>query len=236
MRRWRWLVWLGSCGLAGALNGEDSAQAFNLQSAFWEAPWVYALLIGVALASIGLCMHNFATVRYEEMLPQGLANELHDLLLAQRCESAVLLCQNSEGLLACLLERALHARRHGFQVMLEALQQEGRLAGSRLWQRIEIFNDLAVLAPLLGLLGTLISLCMVFFQQAEGQLAFQMVMDGVSLALGTTVAGLFVALLSMTFYTILRLRMSRLLCQVETESLALLNLLDGHAHEAGVPA
>jgi biopolymer transport protein ExbB/TolQ len=77
---------------------------------------------------------------------------------------------------------------------------------------------------------------MVFFQQAEGQLAFQMVMDGVSLALGTTVAGLFVALLSMTFYTILRLRMSRLLCQVETESLALLNLLDGHAHEAGVPA
>jgi biopolymer transport protein ExbB len=116
-------------------------------------------------------------------------------------------------------------RRHGPEVMIEMMQAEGKRCGNGIWQRISFLNDIAAIAPMLGLLGTVLGLFFAFYDMNRSTESITVLFDGLGIAVGTTVAGLVVAIMSMVFYTSLKFRVVHLLNLVEAGTLSVIHVM-----------
>jgi len=85
------------------------------------------------------------------------------------------------------------------------------------WQRIGFLSDIAVISPMLGLLGTVLGMIKAFnaiaFKIGEVKPIFMAY--GVSQAMVTTAAGLIVGIFSMVFYYFFRVRIQNIAVRSE---------------------
>ena len=94
------------------------------------------------------------------------------------------------------------------------------------WQRLSLLNDIVIVAPMLGLLGTVIGMFYAFYDVNRSIESINSLFDGLGIAVGTTVVGLIVAIVAMILYTTLKYRIVKMLSHVENEALALSSLID----------
>ncbi|MBP1583596.1 MAG: MotA/TolQ/ExbB proton channel family protein, partial [Victivallales bacterium] len=101
----------------------------------------------------------------------------------------------------------------------EAMEEEGNYQAGVLWQRIQYLMDIAVISPMVGLLGTVWGM-MVSFSGLEAGVNFAnkaaTLASGVSQAMFTTFGGLIVGIVAMVFYALFRGKVNRLVNQLET--------------------
>lgn len=201
---------------------------YNLDLAmlFKSCPLIYATLISLSVASVSLWLYSMFTLRVRDFMPPEFMQNVRQLLSEQHFEMALETCQQNKNFCAPILATGLQSRRHGPQVMMDMVQLEGRRQANGLWQRISLLNEIAVIAPMIGLLGTVLGLFLAFYNSGHSTESLASIFDGFGIAVGTTVAGLIVAILAMIFYVSLKYRVVNLLSVVENESLALISLVE----------
>jgi biopolymer transport protein ExbB len=111
--------------------------------------------------------------------------------------------------------------------MMDSIKSEGKRASTAFWQRLSLLNDIVIIAPMLGLLGTVIGMFYAFYDVNRSVESINALFDGLGIAVGTTVMGLIVAIFSMILYTTLKYRIVNTLSLVENEALSLSSLIDG---------
>jgi biopolymer transport protein ExbB len=112
-------------------------------------------------------------------------------------------------------------------LLKEIIEGEGGRQAAQMQSQTQYLLDIAVIAPMLGLLGTVLGMMQAFNAVAlDIARARPMVLaDGVSKALVTTAAGLFIGIPAMAFYAFFRGRVSRLVALLESHSADLVVLL-----------
>lgn len=208
---------------------ENSKSSFDLVKVFQSCPIIYALLLVMSLASCIIWLYSLLTLRISEMMPSDFVTSLRKLLLEHRYETAIIKCHQDNNFSSSIIVAGITARKHGPQVMMEIMRSEGRRCGSILWQRIALLNEIAAIAPMLGLLGTVLGLFFAFYDTNRSTESITALFDGLGIAVGTTVVGLVVAIIAMIFYTMLKFRVVKLLNAVENESLSLVNVISSDA-------
>lgn len=204
----------------------DESIHLDLIQVFKSAPFIYSILLTLSLFSFVVWLYSFMTVRDSSMVPTDFLREVRSLLQTKQYDAALTICQRAPHFTGSILSCGILARTHGHQVMVEAMQAEGKRCGVTLWQRISLINDVVVIAPMLGLLGTVLGLFYAFYDVNRSPDTLASIFDGLGIAVGTTVAGLIVAILAMVFYATLKFRIIRLLNTLENETLLLGNLIE----------
>lgn len=202
------------------------ASTFDLMKVFQSCPWIYSVLLLLSIASLAIWIYSMLTVRTSEMMPQEFLQTIKELLSEKRYEAALNLCEEHPNFTSPIIASALQHRQYGRQAMVNAMQAEGRRKGMTLWQRISLLNEVAVISPMIGLLGTVIGLFFAFYDTSRTAESLVSIFDGLGIAIGTTVAGLIVALLAMVCYTTLKFQVMNVLDKVENESLAMACLVE----------
>ncbi|HPJ99838.1 MAG TPA: MotA/TolQ/ExbB proton channel family protein, partial [Candidatus Hydrogenedentes bacterium] len=109
---------------------------------------------------------------------------------------------------------------HDRYVIQEAMESEGERGAAALWQRISYINNVGVIAPLLGLLGTVWGMMRAFgaiaFDDAQSR-ALSMAYS-VSMAMITTAAGLLLAIPALLAYYYFRGRVIKIIAEVEAQA------------------
>lgn len=159
------------------------------------------------------------------MMPDEFARSLRMKISEKHFEEALEYCERENNFASSILASGISARKHGPQTVIGTIQAEGRRAGNRIWQRIGLLNDIAVIAPMFGLLGTVLGLFFAFYDTSNTADNLSSIFDGLGIAIGTTVLGLIVAIMSMIFYTTLKYRVVTVLNAIENESLAIMNMI-----------
>ena len=116
-----------------------------------------------------------------------------------------------------------------FGEIREIAQTEGTRVAANLSNRATYLADIGMLAPMLGLLGTVIGIIRSFGALGAdlGTARYVLLSKGISEALVNTAAGLAIGIPAMIFYAIFRGRVQRLISELEaavTHILALLSL------------
>jgi biopolymer transport protein ExbB len=116
-----------------------------------------------------------------------------------------------------------------FSEIREIAQAEGTRVASNLTNRVTYLADIGMLAPMLGLLGTVIGIIRSFGALGAdlGTARYVLLSKGISEALVNTAAGLAIGIPAMIFYAMFRGRVQRLISDLEaamTHILALLSL------------
>ncbi len=214
------------CFYLPALLAAEDMTRLDLYQLFKASPFIYTILLVLSLFAFVVWCYSFLTLRDSLMMPQSFIKNIRNLLLKENYDAALVSCETATHFTASILASGLSARKHGHQVIMEAMQKEGKRCGVSLWQRIALLNDVAIIAPMLGLLGTVLGLFYAFYDMNQSQDTLASIFDGLGIAIGTTVAGLIVAITAMIFYATLKFRVVRLLNTLEKETLALWNLIE----------
>jgi biopolymer transport protein ExbB len=159
------------------------------------------------------------------MMPEDFTHHIRQQISEKHFEEALEFCERENNFASNIIASGLSARNHGSQVVMDTIQAEGQRAGSKLWQRIGLLNDIVVIAPMFGLLGTVLGLFFAFYDTSNTTDNLASIFDGLGIAVGTTVLGLIVAIMAMVFYTTLKYRVVNLLNTIENESFSIVNMI-----------
>ncbi|MBB65569.1 MAG: hypothetical protein CMO81_10960 [Waddliaceae bacterium] len=211
------------------LVSSSSVAHLDLAKVFQGSPIIYTILLSMSVASLVIWLYSLFTWREEGMIPPSFISSIRSLIAERRFDEALNTCEGCKHPSAKIISTGLSARKHGSQVMMEAMQSEGQRCGISLFQRLSLISDMAVIAPMLGLLGTVLGMFYAFYDSERSAESIATIFDGLGIAMGTTVAGLIVAIMAMVFYTTLKFRVIKLLNLIETEAMSLISLIDLHA-------
>ena len=158
-------------------------------------------------------------------------NVLHELSARSRLDAAQLdeLAEHAKGLPEESLLRM--AGNHAGQVKGEALanrlEESINVLAPQLDRRLWLLDTIITLAPLLGLLGTIIGMFHAFHALSGHHMAPTQVTGGIADALIATSSGLFIAIIGLLNFNGFNNQVRQIMLQLDSVKTMLLNRLDG---------
>lgn len=176
------------------------------------------VIIAVSIAATTLIIDNLLKIRVTTAMPPDVVAETQKLMKERAYNDVLNLCQSKRSYFADVLRAGLLKLRHDFSAVQEAVTDALDKGGSAMHSKIGILSFLAKIAPMLGLLGTVVGMINSFgnIARASALNKPELLAQGVSQALITTATGLTVAIPVMLFYFVLRDRVNRIILEVET--------------------
>jgi len=205
---------------------DRSAFEINLRQVFAGSPIIYSILLAMSMGAVFVWLYNLISLRYSGSLPDTVLKPIRIKLNSNQYEEALSLCAENNNLFCKMVATGIHSRRYGIQVMLEAMKAEGKRATTGYWQRMGLLNDIAIIAPMIGLLGTVLGMFYAFYDLNRTTESVTTLFDGLGISVGTTVAGLIVAILAMMLQSTAKYRLVRQLAKVENEAYSLATLIE----------
>jgi biopolymer transport protein ExbB len=149
---------------------------------------------------------------------------------------ALSICDATPGPVARLVKTAILNRAHGRERVREALEEAGLSEVPRLEEKLSLLATIAQIAPLLGLLGTVLGFIQAFYYlQGNGLTASVAdLSDGVWKALICTAAGLAVAIPCHAGYNYLVSRVNSIVLDMEKAATEIVNIVSDPSN--GKPA
>ena len=192
-------------------------------------PLMY-VLGGLSVLALAIIVYLAIILRQEAVIPRDLLNNLRDQLGAGRMEEARAACRGGRSALAVIADTALVYQPRTVAapgLLKEFIEGEGGRQAAQLQNQAQYLLDIAVIAPMVGLLGTVTGMLQAFNAVAlDLARARPMTLaGGVAQALITTVAGLVIGIPAMGFYSYFRSRVARLTALLEQASAEILTLL-----------
>lgn len=164
-----------------------------------ELGWPIWPLILASVLALALIIERSIALRREKILPATLlADVVGSWTKGQMTPSAIVeLEQNSPlGRVLAAALRNDHATREGAKQQVEAA---GAVVANRLSKNLTLLGSIGSLAPLLGLLGTVVGMIAIFASQQGGSNP-QELARGISVALYSTAFGIMVAVPAILLY------------------------------------
>lgn len=185
---------------------------------------VYGLLAVLSVLTLTLIVYFMVVLRKGQVVPEPLRRELLEKLHSGNFEDARRLCSFRGGALSAVMLSALEHLKSipdaDAMLLRDVVEAEGARQAEAIEGQPQFLMDIAVVAPMLGLLGTVFGM-MIAFNAVSDQIAVvrpTALVAGVNKAMITTAFGLVVGIPSMMFYAYFRRRASRLISILEVAS------------------
>lgn len=196
-------------------------------------------MIPIAIASaimLAITLERFWTLRRSAVIPPGLADEVRQWAASGDVDSGHLQVLADTSPLGALLSAALTVRDRPRAVIVERIESAGRNVVRGLDRYLTTLGTIALIAPLLGLFGTVIGMIEMFFAvMVSGVGDPSKMAGGIGQALVCTAAGLVVAIPAYIFHRWLRSHVTGLIIEMESEADTLVDDLTA-ARETGTLA
>lgn len=181
----------------------------------------------LSIAALSLVVYYFITIKQEKLLPAKFLDRSVVLVEEGRYAEAKEISKNTSNLISDVLRAGLVRMDHEEVVIKEAMQDQGRRSVDNLWQRLSYLADIAAIAPMAGLLGTVLGMIQAFNVIAfrTGAVKPILLASGISKAMVTTAAGLIIAIPTMIFYSFFRGKVRNAAVQLENICTELYHLI-----------
>jgi biopolymer transport protein ExbB len=203
-------------GDAPAGGGEKpSAGPKSLLDLIFIAGPVEYVLVLLSLISYSLALQWVFTVKRETLIPDGLADELHNIMAEgptdEAVENARNLVANDRSMLGNIIASALDKKDFGYDTMKEASEVVGAAEQNKYMGKISWLSMFASSATLLGLLGTVSGIITSFLKMSAnpGGVDPNLLAADIGEALVCTGTGLFIAIGNLYLFFWLRGRVNQ---------------------------
>jgi len=184
--------------------------------------WLLFICSAVAIAII---VERFWSLQSKRISPPTLIPQIWEWLKAGQIDSKRISKLQRNSPLGQILAAGLANRDASREITKENIEDIGRHVTLSLEKNLTTLGTIAAIAPLLGLLGTVIGMIKVFAVITTNNP--ENLASGISQALFTTAAGLFVAIPSLIFYRYFRGKVNVLVVDMEEKAMKLVEILHG---------
>jgi biopolymer transport protein ExbB len=187
---------------------------------------IWAIMAASAVA-VAVFLERLLLYHREQINSGEFLNGVRNVLKRDNVLEALAICDATPGPVARLVKVAILNRERGRQAVQEALENAGAWEAPRLEQRLNLLGTVAQIAPLMGLLGTVLGFIEMFrsLQDAGLNAHVSQLSGGIWRALYCTAAGLAVAIPSYAGYNYLVSRINAIVLDMEQVSSEILNIV-----------
>lgn len=194
---------------------------------------MFPLLLCSVLA-LAIIIERFWTLRVSRLAPKSLVQDLWASIRKKELNARKIKELKEMAPLGRVLAAGLINAKHGRDIMKESIQEEASHVVHEMERFLTALGTIAVITPLLGLLGTVIGMIKVFAQlQLEGAGNAAALAGGISEALITTAAGMTIAIPALIFHRYFLRRVDEIVVDMEQESLRLVEVIHGDREAQG---
>lgn len=186
--------------------------------------WVIVAASAVALA---VFFERLLQYHREQINTAEFLNGVRTVLKRENVVEALAICDSTPGPVARLVKVAILNRDQGREAVREALEDAGAWEVPRLEQKLNLLATIAQIAPLLGLLGTVLGFMKAFqvIQDAGLTAHVGQLSGGIWQSLICTAAGLAVSIPSYAGYNYLVGRVNAIILDMEQVSSEILKIV-----------
>ena len=183
---------------------------------------MYPLLLASVLA-LAIIIERFFSLRKRKVIIPEIISVVEQFSSFKDMELAKNICAKYRGPLSNLIQTGLENTDLDRAEIKELIEDQGRQEVRHLERGLTILETIAVISPLMGLLGTVLGMIKVFGvikEQGIGQAAA--LSGGISEALITTVTGLFVGIPVLIFFNYFSRKAENFVLDIEKYSIILI--------------
>lgn len=190
-------------------------------------------LLFFSLLALSVALERFATLRRDRLIPSEYIARIFRLMENGKYETALALCARRPELITDLLRFGIEHRHERQDELMANVRKFLRGRQPILYKNLFMLSLVATLAPLLGLLGTVIGMIESFgaLYSEKGLEQLTIVADGISVALLTTFAGLIVAVPTYIAHQYIQQKADRLAAEFYRYAVSMVHFLKAeHVH------
>lgn len=209
---------------------ENAAQGMTLWQMVQAGGVVMGVLFVLSIGMLAIVIFNFLSIKESRLVPAAYCDELIQTMVTGREKEAKDMCKKHNNVLSRVVLAGLNKPTTDPVLRREVMEQRARVEIGRLWQQVSYLADIGTIAPLIGLLGTVIGMI-----QAFNVIAFQtavvkpiLLAGGVSKAMVTTAGGLILAIPALLFYAFFKTRVQMIVDRIETYYVDLNRYMDSN--------
>ncbi len=190
--------------------------------------WLMVPILLSSIIAMGIIFERLWTLRPSRIAPKATLSKVWKLIKNNDLDSSRLERLKSGSPLGEILAAGLSNAHSGREIMKESIEEQAGKVIHDLGHYLNALGTIAVVTPLLGLLGTVIGMIDVFtVLMTEGTGNAGVLAGGISKALITTAAGLSVAIPALIFHRFFTRRIDELVVAMEQDAIKLVEVLQG---------
>ncbi len=224
------LVMIMALPAAAQTGGADQAEAATGVNYFdffvVKGGYIAFGLIALSIVTIALTIEHGVSIRRSTIVPPEAHTHVKELIDKRKYLDAIKFSGEEPTMLGYVVHAGLLEAPNGFAAMERAIEETLDERSARLFRKIEYLNIIGNVAPMIGLLGTVTGMILLFAEihAADAFPGARIVADKIAVALITTFWGLAVAIPSLSIYGVFRNRIDVLSAECALTVEQLLNV------------
>lgn len=185
-------------------------------------------LIACSVAALAIIAERAWSLQKKRVCPDNLVAQVWHWAKAGQLDANRISGLRTGSPLGRVLAAGLINLRQQRTIMKEAIEETGRHVAHELERFLNTLGTIAVITPLLGLLGTVFGMIDIFSVITSAGVGNpQVLANGIAEALITTAAGLVIAIPSLMFHRHFQRKIDELVVTMEQEALKMVEVLHG---------
>ena len=190
------------------------------------------LMLPILIASVlamAICFERAWALRASRVAPPNLLAEVWGWIKNKQLDAEKLRQLKANSPLGEILAAGLLNSRHGREIMKECIEESANVVIHHMERYLSVLGTLAMISPLLGLLGTVVGIIEAFMaiNTGSGMGDPALLASGISKALMTTAGGLFVAIPAMIMHRYFVRHISTMAVEMEQQAIKMVDIVHG---------
>ncbi len=215
----------------GGDAGGGEAEGESMLVFFYNALGIrYTIVfLAISFAFVAIMVMIFMQLRRAAMIPPGLADAFEAHVNAKQFQEAFELVKADDSYLGHQLAAGMGKLQSGYAAAIESMQDTAADDTMKLEHKVSYVALIGALAPMFGLLGTvdgMVASFMVIARSTTAPKPKDLAM-GISMALITTLVGLWLAIPAIGFFAMFKNWLQRLTADADAEAMRLMSRFQG---------
>jgi biopolymer transport protein ExbB len=203
--------------------------------------WLMLPILLASTLALAISLERAWSLRIARVAPPDLLARVWQWIKAGQLDAAKLKELRADSPLGEILAAGLLNSKHGREIMKESIEEAASHVVHEMERYLSLLGTVAVISPLLGLLGTVVGIIEAFMAvTTSGMNDPTMLAGGISKALITTAGGIAVAIPAMIMHRYFARHITTITVEMEQQAIKLVDIVHGDREvdfqEKAVPA
>lgn len=192
-----------------------------------------ALMIPLLLCSVILVyvfVERLLAIRKATVVDNSFLGRIRDQVEAGNIAAAAAICKSANNPLANVIEKGVSRIGKPLDYVEKSMENAGKLEVYKLEKNLSILSTIAGIAPILGFLGTIAGMIILFFNVQHQGFSLETIAGGIYTKMVTSATGLIIGLLAYISYAYLNAQINKQVNRIESASVEFLDFVQDVKH------
>lgn len=187
---------------------------------------VITILFALSIVAVYISFERYFTITRAGQVDTNFMNSIRASVESGNLQAAKALCQSVDAPMARMVEKGLDRIGKPLEDISKSIENVGNLELLKLEKNLSTLASISGIAPMIGLLGTVVGLIISFQDMASAtNITPQVLSNGIYHALTATAFGLIVSIIAMAGYNVLVSNLDKVIFKMENTAMQFMDLL-----------